>query len=429
MERLKASKLPETKLKFEDSKFYEHMKYVSGDAFEFQCDKYAYILQTGNKTDVADVTFGDPGVGKDTYYNYLGNNIIGEQYYLNEDFIDMIIGDSFNDIISKKVLIVLNESKKAKTDEKIEAIKNAITREKNTIRAKHVKSRSETNYINWNALTNTYDSIQIQKGDRRFCANKISNLHKGDTKYFNSLYNEIQSKKYDRACYDFFMSRIIKVKSFQDERPITAYYNDLQERSIPITAQFLIDLMHNEEGMFQEQATLFYNRYEKFLSANGYAYKTNITKFGLEMKQYAVVTKESTKKYIIYKIDIDELEKYLINEKLYKPTNQVDNLFVAHKKIGDVQEQINDVSNTLDNVNQKNELLQEENDEMKKYIMQLEKLLRKYEPVEEPDEKKPTKKINKMPKLESETKTLRFKTSGSTKDIEQTDIDDIEFDI
>ena len=253
----KASKLPETELKFEDSKFHEHMKYICGDTFEFQCDKYAYILQTGNKTDVADVMFSDPGVGKDTFYNYLGNNIIGEQYYLNEDFIDMIIGDSFNDIISKKVLIVLNESKKAKTDEIIEAIKNAITREKNTIRAKHVKSRSETNYINWNALTNTYDSIQIQKGDRRFCANKISNLHKGDTKYFNSLYNEIQSKKYDRACYDFFMSRIIKVKSFQDERPITAYYNDLQERSTPITAQFLIDLMHNEEGMFQEQATLF----------------------------------------------------------------------------------------------------------------------------------------------------------------------------
>lgn len=183
----KASKLPATKLKFEDSKFYQHMQYICGETFEFQCDKYAYILQTGNKTDVADVFFSDPGVGKDTFYNYIGNSIIGEQYYLNEDYIDMIIGESFNDIISKKVLIVLNESKKAKTDEIIEAIKNSITREKNTIRAKFVKPRSETNYINFNALTNSWDSITIQKGDRRFIAKKIPNTHKGDVTYFIQL--------------------------------------------------------------------------------------------------------------------------------------------------------------------------------------------------------------------------------------------------
>jgi hypothetical protein len=261
----KASKLPKTKLKFEDSKFYQHMKYILGDTFEFQCDKYAYILQTGNKTDVADVLFSDPGVGKDTFYNYLGNNIIGEQYYLNEDFIDMIIGDSFNDIISRKVLVVLNESKKAKTDEIIEAIKNAITREKNSIRTKFVKPREETNYINWATLTNNFDSIKIERGDRRFIANKVSKEHKGDTQYFINLYNEIKSKKYDRACYDFFMTRIIKTKSFQDERPITSYYSDLQERNIPTTAQFLIDIMHDEKNdEYKATATEFYGRFCMF---------------------------------------------------------------------------------------------------------------------------------------------------------------------
>ena len=145
----KASKRKPTKLKFEDSKMYKHMKYLFSVSFEYMCDKYAYIIQTGNKTDVADILYSAPGCGKDTFYDYIGNHILGEEYYLNEDYLDIIIGGSFNDVISKKVLVVLNESKRAKTDDIIEAIKNAITRMWNTIRAKGLKPRYETNYINW----------------------------------------------------------------------------------------------------------------------------------------------------------------------------------------------------------------------------------------------------------------------------------------
>ena len=99
------------------------MKYLFSVSFEYMCDKYAYIIQTGNKTDVADILYSAPGCGKDTFYDYIGNHILGEEYYLNEDYLDIIIGGSFNDVISKKVLVVLNESKRAKTNDIIEAMK------------------------------------------------------------------------------------------------------------------------------------------------------------------------------------------------------------------------------------------------------------------------------------------------------------------
>jgi hypothetical protein len=378
------------------------MKYILGETFEFQCDKYAYILQTGNKTDVADVLFSDPGVGKDTFYNYLGNNIIGEQYYLNEDFIDMIIGDSFNDIISRKVLVVLNESKKAKTDEIIEAIKNAITRDKNSIRAKFVKPREETNYINWATLTNNFDSIKIEKGDRRFIANKVSKEHKGDTPYFINLYNEIKSKKYDRACYDFFMTRIIKTKSFQDERPITSYYSDLQERNIPTTAQFLIDIMHNEKNdEYKATATEFYSRFCMFLKENGFEYKINSTKFGLEMKQYSVIKKVDTNKCRLYKINIKELEEYLLKEKLYKPAQENNECLFNPEKYIDPKDKavyvrVEEYKNVIDKqnthinkLNENNDLLETDLIDAIQYIKQLEARIYK---LEEIVEKMPTKK-------------------------------------
>ena len=432
----KASKLPETKLKFEDSVIYQHLKYIFNETFEFQCDRFAYILQTGNKTDTADVLQSVPGVGKDTAYNYLGNNIIGEQYYLNEDFIDMIIGDSFNDIISKKVLVVLNESKKAKTDEIIDALKNAITREKNNIRAKFVKPREETNHINWATLTNNFDSIKIEHGDRRFMASTVSKERKGDTKYFMKLHDEIKSKRYDRACYDFFMKRVIKIKSFQDERPITSYYSDLQERNIPTTAQFLIDIMHNEKNNeYKATATEFYNRFGFFLKENGFDYKINSTKFGLEMKQYPVVKKVDTNKCRFYKINIKELEEYLLKEKLYKPTKESTaecSLFnpeqyikpddkAVYIRIEDHTNQLNDAILENDNLKDMVDTLNDVNEDAVSYIKKLEKYI---EYLENKKESKPLKNQDDFIQLSDNT----FLDTKTNKTYELANDSEIEFD-
>jgi hypothetical protein len=267
-----SSKLPPTDLKFEDSLIYQHIKYLFGDVYEYELDKLAYMLQTGKRTEVLTLLFSKPGLGKDTYLNYIGNSIFGKKYYLNEDHLDTLFGN-FNTAISKKVIININEGKKAKLDEIIEAIKNSITRDSNTIRTKMISHREESNHITFYTCTNAHDSIKIEVGDRRFFANEISSARKGDTKYFSDLYKEINSKKYDRACYDFLMHRKIKIKSFQDERPITSYYKDLQERSIPTLAQFLINIMMTEEGKLSVTATDFFNKYIEYLKENGFKFE------------------------------------------------------------------------------------------------------------------------------------------------------------
>jgi len=323
----RASKLKKTDLKFENSLMFKHYQYLFGDEmFDYAMDYFAYIVQTGNKTDVSMSLQSKPGDGKDTGLNHFGIKILGPEYYLNEDHIDMLIGGNFNEDISHKCLIVLNESKRAKTDEIIEAIKNAITRDINSIRIKKEKTRHERNHINWVVLTNNFDSIKIEHNDRRFTARKIPSK-KHSEEYFNNLHDEINSGIYDRAFYDYLLNRKIKVKSFQKERPITSYYNDLQERNIPITAQFLVNVMQEELDKTEElkaSATDFYNRYCLFLKQNGFEYKTNITKFGLEMKQHEVVKKINTKKGRLYRCNIKELENYLISEKYYTLTDGVE---------------------------------------------------------------------------------------------------------
>jgi hypothetical protein len=143
----------------------------------------------------------------------------------------------------------------------------------------------------------------------------------------------------------------------------------------------------------------------------------------------------------MYKINIKELEEYLITEKIYKPTAEVDNLFIAHKTVGDVQQQINDIANKESILNNKIEQMNKEHAEMKQYIKELEgRLLKENKSSEGLNmiakldnhfEKPPTKKINKMPQLVSKKSSsrLKHKTTGSTKDLSDNEIDDFQFDV
>ena len=56
---------------------------------------------------------------------------------------------------------------------------------------------------------------------------------------------------------------------------MTDYYKDLQERNIPIAAQFL-----TEKNDYSKKALIFYNRYSADLKEKGFEYKSNSTKFG-----------------------------------------------------------------------------------------------------------------------------------------------------
>jgi hypothetical protein len=324
----RASRLEKRNVNFEDSFINKHFKYMFGDEmYEYAMDYFAYIVQTGKKTDVCLLLQSEPGTGKDTGFNYFGQKILGQEYYLNEDHVDMLIGGNFNEDISQKVLIVLNESNRAKTSEIIEAVKNAITRDFNSIRIKKEKTRFEKNNISWATLTNSHDSMKIENNDRRIAARKIPSTYKGNTKYYDDLYDEIESGNYDRACYDFFMKRKIKVKKFQAERPMTDYYQDLKERNIPVSAQFLVSIMQEESDeleILKIPAKSFYDRYMLFLKQNGYEYKHTMTKFGLDMKQHEVVQKHNTKKCIVYTINIKELETYLRKEKYYLTNDSSD---------------------------------------------------------------------------------------------------------
>ena len=112
------------------------------------------IQHPHNKAYTALIIKSIQGTGKDTILNWFGNNILGADYYFNEDSIDLLFG-RFNSCMENKILCVLNEASGKDTFILNEKIKNAITRNINTIERK-----GQTPYDNVNNIGYIFNKQQ-----------------------------------------------------------------------------------------------------------------------------------------------------------------------------------------------------------------------------------------------------------------------------
>ena len=197
------------KTDIENSLIMRHMKEVicnnNNDVFDYFVKFMANLLQhPNNKANTALIFKSIQGAGKDTIFKWFGNNILGKEYYLNEDNIDLIFG-RFNSCIENKILIVLNEVSGKDTFSINEKIKNAITRELNIIEHKGLKPYENTNNIGFVYLTNNDNPLKIPHDDRRFCGFECNNNKANDYDYFRLLNKEINKCEYDRAFYEYFI--------------------------------------------------------------------------------------------------------------------------------------------------------------------------------------------------------------------------------
>ena len=194
-----------------NSLIFKHIKEVvcnnNEDLINYFMKWLARMIQKpyDNKNRTAFCLKGAEGSGKDTIFNWFGNNILGREYYLNEDSIELIFG-RFNSCIENKILIVLNEASGKETFSIVEKIKNSITRDVNTIENKGMKPYTNKNHISYAFITNNDNPVKISPNERRFFCNECDNSKANNAEYFTALYKEINSEIYDRAFYDYFKS-------------------------------------------------------------------------------------------------------------------------------------------------------------------------------------------------------------------------------
>jgi len=135
-----------------ESCIIKHIKNICGnnnDVFNLFLHVLALLIKKPYlKSRIAIIFKSIEGTGKDLLFNWIGNNIIGSEYYLNTEKTNLIFG-RFTSSIENKILIIINETSGKDTGQIMENIKNAITEEKNIIEHKGMKPYEVNNYIQY----------------------------------------------------------------------------------------------------------------------------------------------------------------------------------------------------------------------------------------------------------------------------------------
>lgn len=303
----------------ENTNIYKHMDNLCGKneaVLNYFIKFLGRKLQKPYKlTNSAMVFRSAEGCGKDSFFNWFGNKILGHQYYLNEDKTDLIFG-RFNSCIDNKILVVINETSGKDTINIGNTIKNAITRPINQIEYKGMTPYDNTNNIGFIFLTNQKNNpIKIDTEDRRFMAVECNNTIANNKNYFDDLYKDFDNKQITKAFYDFFMSVDCDNFNFTN-RPETEFYKNIQSSNVPIIAKFFEnELYENEKTNPIKEYKLLFGDFIRFLQSGNYKFEVTDTKFGIQIKEYKGIYKKRNREGIIYSINFLELKNFLISKK------------------------------------------------------------------------------------------------------------------
>lgn len=345
----KAEKLNiEYDIKIEDTLIYKHLFNICGKdegAFKYVINFLARKLQKPYKlTNTALIFKSVEGCGKDTFFNWFGQNVLGKQYYFNEEKIDDMFG-KFNSVLKNKILVIINETSGKDTKLIESSIKNAITREYNSIQCKGFDPYDNLNNIGYVFLTNNDNPLKIDINDRRFQAIQSNPEIANNREYFKALREEIDGENKDKiskAFYDYLMSIDCDNFDFTSGRVRTDLYNDIKEHNKPVVISFFEDkIMKNvyRDSITKEIkikdykccATKLYEEFSEYLRSNNFKFDITSTKFFLELKKFNSIVKIKTNKGSRYNINLNNLKNYFV-EKQIMEWDDKDIVIIENKK-------------------------------------------------------------------------------------------------
>lgn len=128
-----------------------------------------YIIKVRDKTQTAWVISGIPGTGKGVFFNNVIRPILGDTLF---SCLMPQVEDNFKGWVSTSLLAVIDEFSmdaiKGKSDPIVSWLKSTITDPYGVARSMRTDPTSTKNYLNFVFLSNRYDAMRIEQGDRRF---------------------------------------------------------------------------------------------------------------------------------------------------------------------------------------------------------------------------------------------------------------------
>lgn len=309
--------------------FITILKHLTGDnneSYNFLIKMIAhYITKPHIKTNFILLFLSPEGAGKGLVWNFIGEKLIGDNYYVITGDVDSVFG-TFNHNAKEKLLIIIDEAEGKDLYSIMNRIKHQSTEDKIYIHEKYKPTIRIQNFGNYVFLTNNPRAVKIEETDRRFvcfeASTKYQDKYTGNDYQF--LVNEMKTPEFISKAYHYFKK--INLDDFNPKdkniRPKTELYNKM--KYIPQILHFFFFFFYERRSLLNEGEPQkqvwplkeWWNRYQEFCSDNNFVYK-NTHVFTTELKKYQGIFIERCKKSFgnLWEIDPVTFKQYCQEQK------------------------------------------------------------------------------------------------------------------
>ena len=262
------------------------------------------------------VVSGDQGVGKDTYFDFIGA-LLGRQYFLNTSNPEEDIYAKFNGHLKRILLIKCEEAQYLINKQNGETMKSLITQSTQVFQDKGAKSITLDCFYNFVMTTNAEVPVPLEQTDRRYVLCRASSEKRGDFAYWNEVHKVLEKPETRSAYMDYLLKK--DLTNFDPKIiPRTEYYEEVKQSFSPYHAKWFQDFVckNGEDGEKIEYtftATNLMNRMKETTK-----FDLNLTQLGRHLKLYpeSVLTKKTTKYGVSYTMQSGEaMREFLIQQK------------------------------------------------------------------------------------------------------------------
>ena len=284
--------------------------------------------------DMGGLLFEGGGTGKNMFLDWIGNKIIGEEWYLMISNNTDLYG-TFNGMLEGKLLCVIEEASGRDNHKFVDLLKAKITAETTLINKKGINQYRVRDFTRFVFCSNNPNPLPIFNGDRRFSAYDVNPKYRNDPEYFGQLVKTMDDPRVQKAFYLYLKTADTykNPNEFSVKRPITEAYRNIKQLNAPSIYKWLIAMLKKGDLADSYSARELFNKYKTWCDCNERSDTTmSETLFGRRMKEVmnAEITDEEyamtsigqvnrTSHYVRYKIDIPKLTKefirlHLLNE-------------------------------------------------------------------------------------------------------------------
>ena len=231
-----AEKLPEAEEGYDLGPYLRHVKMLMGNKDEY-ADYFNKLMALkfqfpGSGWRVMPFIRSTPGVGKDVWFDFI-SRIMGSALTCKLTRVGDLM-DKSSHLMESKLAICFSEAEFSDSSRHMDALKDAITSDKLTVKKKYVNEYVIRSCAVFIAFSNNFGAFNVPVDDRRFFCVTADGSFANNPDYHRPLIEYLDKEETAAAVFKYYMELDVSDFDPSGERPVTETFKEMATSTLSL---------------------------------------------------------------------------------------------------------------------------------------------------------------------------------------------------